>query len=100
MRSFGPHYRLQVLNAESFEEKLTSVYKELEISPDDYLPVNYRVENEMLYVQMFKACFGIKGVMTMYLVRLVSCPDFLWLCSYGVECICGVTLSVKPHQAS
>ncbi len=64
MRSFGPHYRLQVLNAESFEEKLTSVYKELEISPDDYLPVNYRVENEMLYVQMFKACFGITGVCT------------------------------------
>ncbi|CAB4020625.1 paraplegin isoform X3 [Paramuricea clavata] len=48
VRSFGPHYRLQVLNAESFEEKLINVYKELGISPDDYLPVNYKVENELL----------------------------------------------------
>ena len=49
-RSFGPHYRLQVLNAESFEEKLMNAYKELGISSDDYLPVNYRVENEVVYV--------------------------------------------------
>jgi hypothetical protein len=54
VRSFGPHYRLQVLNAESFEEKLQNVYKELEISLDDYLPVNYRVENELLCVSSFK----------------------------------------------
>ncbi|XP_028392662.1 paraplegin-like [Dendronephthya gigantea] len=48
VRSFGPHYRLQVLNAESFEEKLINAYKDLGISPDEYLPINYRVENELV----------------------------------------------------
>lgn len=47
-RSFGPHYRLQVLNADSFEEKLNNAYKELGISSKEYIPINYRQENELL----------------------------------------------------
>lgn len=47
-RSFGPHYRLQVLNADSFEEKLNNTYKELGISSKEYIPINYRQENELL----------------------------------------------------
>ena len=69
MRSFGPHFRLQVLNAQSFEEKLINVYKELGISSDGYLPVNYRVENELLYVLFYKI-INLK----FYLNLLYVCP--------------------------
>lgn len=48
VRPYGPHYLVRVSSAENFEEKLSIAYKELGISSEDYLPVNYRVENELM----------------------------------------------------
>lgn len=48
VRPFGPHFIVRVSSAENFEEKLSNAYKELGISPEDYLPINYRVENELM----------------------------------------------------
>lgn len=44
----GPHYLVRVSSAENFEEKLLNAYKELGISSEDHLPINYRVENELV----------------------------------------------------
>lgn len=44
----GPHYSFSISSPESFEEKFEMAQKELGISPNNFVPVIYRTENELL----------------------------------------------------
>ncbi len=45
----GPHYSFGISSIENFEERLETAQKELGIPPEDFIPVKYKTENELLW---------------------------------------------------
>ncbi|XP_032226471.2 paraplegin isoform X2 [Nematostella vectensis] len=45
--SYGPHYVFSIASLDSFEKKIHHAQSELRISPQEFVPIKYRTQNEL-----------------------------------------------------
>ncbi|KAK3746774.1 hypothetical protein QZH41_013598, partial [Actinostola sp. cb2023] len=46
--SHGPHYVFSIASLDSFEQKMNQAQKEFKIPPQEFIPIKYRAQNELL----------------------------------------------------